>query len=216
LPAFLEGALVLRPSERVVRTLCGGTHVERDGNGQPLNLNVWGYLVITSHRVMFIMPSGAIRKSYSVVIEVMLESVRGITFNNGLFTKRLVIGHTQKGDSCALKIDDLKNLRGDSNKAGECADPQSIQKLLNTLGQQRLHEIEQEKQRARIQYVLDFSFLKAEMERGGVVVQTIRCPSCGAGISLPSTGTSARCPYCGNMVYAHDVFEKMKGLIGDM
>jgi hypothetical protein len=35
--------------------------------------------------------------------------------------------------------------------------------MLNALVQERLHEMEREKQKARIQYVLDFSFLKAEM-----------------------------------------------------
>jgi hypothetical protein len=113
---------------------------------------------------------------------VPFESIRGITFKDGLLVKRLVIGHVQNGATCALKIEDLKELRGGSNKAGEWAAPQSVQRMLNALVQERLHEIEREKQKARIQYVLDFSFLKAEMERGGVVVQIIRCPSCGAGI----------------------------------
>jgi len=216
LPPFLQGTLVLRPRERVVRTLCGGTHVERDGNGQNLDLNVWGYLVISSQRVLFVMPSGAIRKSYSAVIEVEFENIKGITFKDGMLTKRLMIGHVKNGGTCSLVINDLRELREGTNKPGGYANPQSAQQELNQLVQGRLHEIEQEKQRARIQYVLDFSFLRAEMEKGGVVVQTIRCPSCGAGISLPSTGTSARCPYCGSVVYAHDVFEKMKGMIGGL
>jgi len=64
--------------------------------------------------------------------------------------------------------------------------------------------------------VLDFSFLKAEMEKGGIVVQTIKCPSCNASVQLPETGTVFKCQYCGNAILAQDLFQKMKGLIGGL
>lgn len=217
LPPFLRGAFVLSPRERVVRTLYGATMAERDQNGCKLDISVYGCFVISSQRAVFLGSYGVIHKSFYLVAEVALENIRGMTFKDGFFAGReLVINHLQDGKTCAWKVSGLYELREDGFKQGEPTSIQSVHQQLNELVQGRLHEIEQEKQRARIQYVLDFSFLRAEMERGGVIVQTIRCPSCGASISLPSAGTSARCPYCGSVVYAHDVFEKMKGLIGGL
>lgn len=217
LPSFLQGSLVLGPRERVIRTLYGATMAERNQNGNKLDISVYGCFVISNQRAVFLGSYGVVHKSFYLVTEVALENIKGMTFKDGFFAGReLVINHLQDGKTCARKVSGLYELRENSFKQGEPTSIQSVHQQLNALVQARLHEIEQEKRSARIQYVLDFSFLKAEMERGGVVVQTIRCPSCGAGITLPSTGTSARCPYCGSVVYAHDVFEKMKGLIGGL
>jgi DNA-directed RNA polymerase subunit RPC12/RpoP len=64
-----------------------------------------------------------------------------------------------------------------------------------------------------VQYILDFSFLKAEMEKGGLVVQSVKCPSCSAAIALPQTGSTTKCEYCGATVFAQDVFDRIKGLM---
>jgi len=37
--------------------------------------------------------------------------------------------------------------------------------------------------------MLDFSFLKTYMEKGGLVMQVLKCPECGAGAEFPKTGT---------------------------
>ncbi len=91
-----------------------------------------------------------------------------------------------------------------------------VQRSIVTVRNSRLQAIEREKRQSRVQYILDFSFLKAQMEKGGITVSTIRCPSCQASLSLPESGTSARCSHCGANVVAADVFERMKGLIGDL
>jgi hypothetical protein len=44
--------------------------------------------------------------------------------------------------------------------------------------------------------VLDFSSLKEYMEKGGLVLQ------------------KTKCEYCGSTIYAQDIFEKVKSLIG--
>lgn len=79
--------------------------------------------------------------------------------------------------------------------------------------QDRFSEIEREKQKSRIQYVIDFSFLKAEMAKGGITLTTVKCPSCNANVDLPENGNSFQCKYCSSMIHAQDIFSKMKGFI---
>ena len=68
--------------------------------------------------------------------------------------------------------------------------------------------------KGRVQVVLDFSFLKAYMEKGGMVVQKISCANCGASMHLPEKGNAVDCPYCRTTHRVEDIFEKVKQLIG--
>lgn len=67
---------------------------------------------------------------------------------------------------------------------------------------------------SRPQVVLDFSFLKDYMEKGGLVVQKISCTNCGGKMKLPETGDNTECPYCHTTYHVQDVFERVKELIG--
>lgn len=216
LPANLRGVVVFRPREIVKRLWSGSRHYITTANGKGQGALEPGLFIVSNQRVFFVKESGLFNKSYSAADVVALENIRGVSFKEGLIARALVISHERDGQIKELRVVRLAEYDASNSKRGQLVPLQSVQQALNELTHQRLHEIEIEKQKERVQYVLDFSFLKAEMEKGGVIVQTIRCPSCGAGISLPSAGTSAPCPYCGNMVYAHDVFERMKGLIGSM
>ena len=68
--------------------------------------------------------------------------------------------------------------------------------------------------KGRVQVVLDFSFLKAYMEKGGMVVQKISCANCGASMHLPEKGNTVDCLYCRTTHRVEDIFEKVKQLIG--
>lgn len=63
---------------------------------------------------------------------------------------------------------------------------------------------------------LDFADFKEEMAKGGFIMQTIKCPSCGANISIPETGQSFTCSYCNTQVQAIDLFDRMKKLISEL
>jgi DNA-directed RNA polymerase subunit RPC12/RpoP len=62
--------------------------------------------------------------------------------------------------------------------------------------------------------MLDFSFLKEYMSKGGLNLQVIKCPSCGGTVEFPQSGDKTVCKYCNNTILAQDIFEKVKGLIG--
>ena len=66
----------------------------------------------------------------------------------------------------------------------------------------------------RVQILLDFSFLKDYMEKGGIMVQKITCANCGGSMPLPETGNTVECPYCKTTHRVEDIFERVKQLIG--
>ena len=76
----------------------------------------------------------------------------------------------------------------------------------------RKDENEAERKRDKIHVMLDFSFLKSIMEKGGLVMQVLKCPECGATVDFPKTGNETKCNHCGKTIYAQDVFEKVKGI----
>jgi ribosomal protein S27AE len=77
----------------------------------------------------------------------------------------------------------------------------------------RAESLEAEKKRERIQVILDLAALKEYMVKGGLVLQTMKCPECGAPLKLPQSGSQTRCEHCGNTIFAQDIFEKIKSLI---
>ena len=70
------------------------------------------------------------------------------------------------------------------------------------------------KEKERVQVIVDFSFLRDYMERGGIIVQKISCAHCGASMPLPEKGDTVNCPYCKTPHKVQDVFERVKQLIG--
>jgi ribosomal protein S27AE len=78
----------------------------------------------------------------------------------------------------------------------------------------RQDEVERERRQDKVQVLLDFSFLRKYMEDGGMVVQNLKCPECGASVKFPDAGSQSVCDHCGANIYANDVFKKIKDLIG--
>ncbi|MDI6847807.1 MAG: hypothetical protein QMD23_06750 [Candidatus Bathyarchaeia archaeon] len=77
----------------------------------------------------------------------------------------------------------------------------------------RRKEIDVEKKKERLHVILDFSFLKTYMEKGSLVMQVLKCPECGATIEFPKSGSQTTCSHCGKIIYAQDIFEKVKSLL---
>jgi len=87
------------------------------------------------------------------------------------------------------------------------------EKVMKQRTERKLAILERQK-KDRVQVVLDFSFLKSYMEKGGMVVQKISCANCGASMRLPEKGNTVACPYCRTTHRVEDIFEKVKQLIG--
>jgi hypothetical protein len=82
------------------------------------------------------------------------------------------------------------------------------------LRERRLERLKKEEIASRTQIIIDFSWLREHMEKGGMVVNVIKCPSCGGNVKTPASGSSTRCEYCGSDIQAVDIFKKIKEMIG--
>lgn len=60
---------------------------------------------------------------------------------------------------------------------------------------------------------VDFAEIMRAAQGKGVILDKVKCPSCGAAISLPSSGQVAKCSYCGSEVTATSVLDKMKSVL---
>jgi len=78
---------------------------------------------------------------------------------------------------------------------------------------ERKGELKAQKKKERIHLVLDFSSLKEEMKKGGLVMSTFKCPNCGASLPLPKSGKVLVCKHCNAPIKPIDIFEKIKSLI---
>jgi len=73
---------------------------------------------------------------------------------------------------------------------------------------------EKRRSRTTIQVTIDFASLKSMISEKGLLLQVIECPNCKGKVPLPQTGNVTKCEHCGKDVYAVDVFEKFKGMLG--
>lgn len=177
-----------------------------------------GFLILTDCRAVFIMHkeyrTGFIEKKTRHVYDFKIAFDYEAIFSVKVGERYLSIDLNNQGQMSTQNFYDIMDIT--FNALGtRILNPQA-KDIIMILVQDRLKAIDEEKKKSRISFVIDFSFLRDTMAKGGITVQSIKCPSCGANVSLPVTGNSFKCAYCGNMVYAQDVFEKMKGLIGEL
>ena len=93
----------------------------------------------------------------------------------------------------------------------------SVEQICDTIRRAigvRLHFIEAQRRQERVQYVLDFAFVRAQLEGGGFAVSSVKCPSCGGPLELPAAGSQTTCAFCNSSILATDLVERLKDLIG--
>ncbi len=89
-----------------------------------------------------------------------------------------------------------------------------LQKVLMKYRSERKFAILELQKKERVQVIVDFSFLKDYMQKGGMLVQKITCANCGGSMHLPEKGNTVDCPYCGTTHRVEDIFERVRQLIG--
>ena len=214
LPSQIKDSIILKPNENAIRMLRALYSQKNPDPAQTGDLHS-GFLLETNQRLIFLKEKGVLSKNYHPIIAIELEKISGCSITGG-FNKKLQINVPKEISALPPCFGSFREIDLPTLKPNKSRKTQEMQLEINDLIRNRLLEIEEEKKKQRIQYILDFSFLKAEMEKGGLVMQTIKCPSCHASIQLPDSGNSLKCQYCGSQILAQDVFDKMKGLIGNL
>ena len=140
--------------------------------------------------------------TYQVAVEMPLENIKGV--------------YAESGDSgnwdSSRKVSVVTN-DGENTFNLQSAFQELLKPVVERAIKMRRDEMEAEKKKDKIHVMLDFSFLKSMMEKGGLVMQVLKCPECGASVDFPKTGNQTVCNHCGKAIYAQDIFEKVKGLI---
>lgn len=166
-------------------------------------------LIATDFRLIFLreIASG---NTYQPAMTIDASKVHGV---NGQGGGVLMVAEIE-GKGQNVQLTDYCDIQRSTLLKMKRLEPSHFASLLSESVRKALEHMAEEERKSRVQYVLDFSFLKSQLERGGIMIQQIKCPTCGAALQLPSSGSITTCQYCSSTIYAQDVFEKMKGLVG--
>jgi ribosomal protein S27E len=165
-----------------------------------------GALLLTSRRLIWLerRQIGVWKPqiTYQVALDMPLENIKGILAESG-----------DCGTWASAKKVSIVTNDGENTFNLQSAFQELLRPMIESAIKMRRDENEAEKKREKIHVMLDFSFLKSIMEKGGLVMQVLKCPECGATVDFPKSGNETKCVHCGKTIYAQDVFEKVKGLI---
>jgi len=155
-----------------------------------------GFLVVTNQRLLFACKLGMMSKNYGLTYGINLEDIISASLGKFGFNNKLII------------LDK-------TNQRKEFINPsiQSLIPIINSAITERKRTLQAQKEKERVQIILDFSSLKDVMSKGGLVMTTYKCPSCGGMVKLPEAGKLLVCEYCGTPIKPVDIFEKIKSLI---
>jgi ribosomal protein S27AE len=163
--------------------------------------DTFGTLILTNRRILFEHGSGVLTSRRYSVLNLSLLAVKQVTVERGLLKAKVVLFVQGEGYSGLPRVEI------------EIPSADRWCSMISAQVSMRHRELEEDKRRSRIQYVIDFSFLKDQMERGGISLESIKCPSCGASVQMPSQGNMFKCAYCGSLIQSQDVYERMKGFL---
>jgi len=163
-----------------------------------------GIVALTNQRLVHLKESRVSRTrwgkitsiDYVCLNDIPLELITGIELKPGFFTKPEITIYIKRG---TVTWEIYPNLVSFEQFRG----------MVMEQIKERRRELEMKKMP-----VIDFSFIKTFIEKGGIVLTTLKCPNCSAPIKMPKNGTETVCGHCGSTIYAQDIFEKVKTLIG--
>jgi len=212
-------AVILRSGEEVKQTWTAGTPVASSisVDGVPARTSASLTVLITDLRLIAIRETGILATNYDLYTEMDLEAISGLSLRDVMFQRAVVVNYRAQGGTAELILTGLDDhLEGDREtpnpfKPNSDAPAKRFIASLDTAVRKRIEEVEIEKKRDRI--IFDFAALRDLMENGGIVVTTVKCPSCGANVDLPKNGDTFTCAYCGSAIHAVDVMKKLRELI---
>lgn len=202
--------IILDKSELVLNAWTGTRLVQNPKTHGPARSQPYifqnGELLLTSRRLIWLerRQIGVWKPqiNYQASVDMPLEAVRSVSAESG-----------DSGDWEKPRKVQIVGNDGEKTFNLQGAFQELLKPMIEIAIKQRKDELEAEKKRDKVHVMLDFSFLKTVMEKGGLVMQVLKCPECGASVEFPKSGNQTTCSHCGKTIYAQDVFEKVKGLI---
>lgn len=190
------GSIVLQENELFLRWKTAQEFFEDKTQTLGARVGKKGFLILTNQRLLFTAKLGFLAKEFGVVYGINLEEVMSVSPGRFGFNKKLVVLH-KDGTHRDFVNPNILELIPEINKA-----------IAN-----RKQAIKAEKARERVQVVLDFTSLREVMSKGGLVMQTFKCPNCSGMLEIPESGKVLMCKYCGTPLKPIDIFEKIKSFI---
>ena len=208
-PAVLS-CIIIDKSELVLNSWSGNRLMQNAtaqvGPARKAMILQMGALLLTSRRLIWLerRQIGVWKPqiTYQVALEIPLESIKGVLAESG-----------DSGNWASTRKVSIVSDDGEKTFNLQSAFQELLRPMVENAIKQRRDEMEAEKRKDKIHVMLDFSFLKSMMEKGGIMMQVLKCPECGASVEFPKSGNQTVCTHCGKAIYAQDVFEKVKGLI---
>jgi ribosomal protein S27E len=203
--------VIIDKSESILNLWTGNRQIKNDqapvspAQKRAMILQI-GALLLTSRRLIWLekrrMGVWKPQITYQVALDMPLEDIKGVSAESG------DSGNWESAKKVSIVTNDGETTFNLQNAFQELLKP-----MIECAIKMRIDENEAERKRDKIHVMLDFSFLKSVMEKGGLVMQVLKCPECGATVDFPKSGNETKCNHCGKTIYAQDVFEKVKGLI---
>jgi len=216
-PVAVVSAAIMGKGEKALACWSGfkATLMPRIAGGQTSYSDVdqGGALLLTNRRLLWLEQHVTTRRgfifsttesSWLVKSEILLDGIKGISGSSG----------DSQSWASALSETHIVDANGEHGFRLFYAFWELFKPAVEAAVVLRQDEVEREKRQDKVQVLLDFSFLRKYMEDGGMVVQNLKCPECGASVKFPDAGSQSVCDHCGANIYANDVFKKIKDLIG--
>ncbi len=231
-PLFSQGhwasALVLAEGEAIVQswegiyarqlqateTAFGTRHVVNASGDES------GFFVLTNQRIVWIERRPSLTDDYRISLTIPLENIIDVSISNDR-TAFVTIIESQGPHLFRIYVPLVTEVASSDFPSNETIPVFIEQKefpafkwTVTNQVNRRKEVLETARLKDRVQVVLDFSFLKQYMEKGGLILQKITCTNCGGRMKLPETGNTTECPYCHTSYRVEDVFERVKKLMG--
>jgi DNA-directed RNA polymerase subunit RPC12/RpoP len=184
------------------------------------NEKISGLLVATNQRLFFVKVSADTlivgvptkKKEENVIhrslwAEIHLEDIQQMHLvEDKKKAADLTIDLMIKGVHAGYRFSKMHDLNPHTLELIGPTDAKSLETELNQMIQERVRFVEAGR-KSENAHLMDFSTLRERMMRIGIVLKTIRCPSCGGDVEAPPSGTGAICKYCGSEILAQQFLQ---------
>ena len=159
------------------------------------------FLVITSKNLYFMGWNW-------VELVLPLENIISISDLGQIYKESIFYEDNKISVNLSLIRGKFKNFKITFDTYGLNNDCEDARAILLDLVQKKKNE-----SKKRVNINIDFSSIKECLKNGGVVMQTFKCPGCGASLEFPENTDITTCQFCGNKIKAVDLFERIKSII---